>query len=75
MQILISRITEYLTTQNLVRYCFVHFFGQVSVEKHNDFVRIQFLKKEVSFGAIVLGIGMVGMLKSAIEMADYHGKR
>ncbi len=31
--------------------------------------------KEVSFGAIVLGIGMVGMLKSAIEMADYHGKR
>jgi len=30
--------------------------------------------KEVSFGAIVLGIGMVGMLKSAIEMADYHGK-
>jgi len=30
--------------------------------------------KEVSFGAIVLGIGMVGMLKSAIVMADYHGK-
>jgi len=30
--------------------------------------------KEVSFGAIVLGIGMMGMLKSAIEMANYHGK-
>lgn len=29
--------------------------------------------KEVSFGAIVLGIGMIGMLKGAIEMAEYHG--
>lgn len=28
--------------------------------------------REVSFGAIVLGIGMMGMLKSAKEMADYH---
>jgi uncharacterized membrane protein YbhN (UPF0104 family) len=31
--------------------------------------------KEVSFGAIVLSIGMIGMLKSAIEMAEYHGKK
>ncbi|NRB65580.1 MAG: hypothetical protein HRU40_21610 [Saprospiraceae bacterium] len=31
--------------------------------------------QEVSFGAIVLGIGMMGMLKSAIEMADYHQKK
>lgn len=31
--------------------------------------------KEVSFGAIVLGIGMIGMLKGAIEMAEYHGHR
>ncbi len=30
--------------------------------------------KEVSFGVIVFGIGMIGMLKSAIEMAENHRK-
>lgn len=30
--------------------------------------------REVSFGCIVLGIGMMGMLKSAIEMAEIHKK-
>jgi hypothetical protein len=29
--------------------------------------------KELSVGAIVLGIGLIGMLKVGIEMAEYHG--
>jgi hypothetical protein len=28
---------------------------------------------ELSFGIIAVGIGMVGLLKSAIEMAEHHG--
>lgn len=31
--------------------------------------------KQLAFGLIVLGIGMIGMLKAAIEMAEYHGKK
>lgn len=29
----------------------------------------------IAFGSITLGIGMIGMLKVAIEMAEYHGKK
>ncbi len=32
------------------------------------------IHKEVSFGLIVLGIGILGMLKSAIEMFENHRK-
>ncbi len=32
------------------------------------------IHKEVSFGLVVLGIGLVGMLKSAIEMFENHRK-
>lgn len=32
------------------------------------------IHKEVSFGLIVLGIGMLGMLKGAIEMFENHRK-
>jgi len=30
------------------------------------------IHKEISFGLIVLGIGLIGMLKSAIEMFENH---
>ena len=30
--------------------------------------------KEISFGLIVLGIGMIGLLKAAIEMFENHRK-
>jgi hypothetical protein len=30
--------------------------------------------KELSFGIIVVGIGLIGLLKSAIEMFEYHRK-
>lgn len=42
-------------------------FGWFSSENENI--------KEVSFGFIVLGIGLIGMLKVALEMADYHGSK
>ncbi|UXE68195.1 MAG: hypothetical protein KA713_06315 [Chryseotalea sp. WA131a] len=38
------------------------------------FGSIKFLQ-ELGFGLIALGVGFVGMLKSAIEMADYQRKK
>lgn len=38
------------------------------------FGSIKFLQ-ELSFGLIALGVGFIGMLKSAIEMADYQRKK
>jgi di/tricarboxylate transporter len=32
------------------------------------------IQKEISFGLIVLGIGLIGLLKAAIEMFDNHRK-
>jgi len=31
--------------------------------------------QELSFGTIIFGIGLIGLLKSAIEMAEYHQKK
>lgn len=31
--------------------------------------------KEVSFGSILFGMGLIGMLKSAVEMAENHRKQ
>ncbi|MFA0963835.1 hypothetical protein AB9P05_18665 [Roseivirga sp. BDSF3-8] len=31
--------------------------------------------REISIGLIVLSIGMLGMLKAAVEMAEYHGAK
>lgn len=38
------------------------------------FGSIKFLQ-DLAFGLIALGVGFVGMLKSAIEMADYQRKK
>lgn len=32
------------------------------------------IQKEISFGLIVLGIGLIGMLKAAVEMFENHRK-
>jgi hypothetical protein len=31
--------------------------------------------REVSFGMMMLALGMIGMLKSAVEMAEFHLKK
>jgi hypothetical protein len=31
--------------------------------------------QELSFGTIIFGIGLIGLLKSAVEMAENHQKK
>ena len=31
--------------------------------------------RQLAFGFIVMGIGMIGMLKAGVEMAEYHSKK
>lgn len=31
--------------------------------------------RQLAFGFIVMGIGMMGMLKAAVEMYEYHGRK
>jgi hypothetical protein len=43
------------------------FFGYFASENQNI--------QEVAFGAIALSIGLIGLLKAALEMAEFHGKK